>query len=76
MYFPLLLLGVKPGVKRKSMSHGDEVDLEVLQQLKDIVKPVDQEDQYELSVVATLRSMPAEQRALATLRIQNTASAL
>ena len=53
------------------MSRGDEVDLELLRQLKDFDKPAaDPEDQYGLSVAATLRSMPPEQRALAKLKIQ------
>ena len=43
------------------MSRGDEVDLEILRQLKDTERIADQDDQYGLSVVATLRSMPPEQ---------------
>ena len=50
------------------MSRGDEVDLELLWQIKNFDKPADPEDQYGLSVVATLR-MPLEQRALAKLKI-------
>ena len=46
------------------MSRGDKVDLEILRQLNDIEKPADQEDQYRLSVVATLRRMPQNKEPL------------
>ena len=70
VHFSVMLYRLKAGIKRKSTSHGDEVDLELLRQIKDFDKPVDPEDQYGLSVAATLRSMPPEQRALAKLRIK------
>lgn len=52
----------------------DEVDLEILRQLKDLEKKEpeepDEEDMYAKSVAATLKKMSPEQRAMAKLKIQ------
>ena len=65
-----MLYRMKDGIKRKSMSREDEVDLERLRLIKDFDKPAEPEDQYGLSVAEQLRSMPQKQRALAKLKIQ------
>ena len=52
----------------------DEVDLEILRQLKDLDKKEpeqpDEEDLYAKSVAGTLKKMTPEQRAMAKLKIQ------
>ena len=59
----------KPGKKRKSEAPADEVDTEILRQLKQ-GQELDEEDHYRQSVAGTLRKMSPEQRALAKIRIQ------
>lgn len=55
------------------MAPADEVDLEIIRQLKGMEKQgqeLDEEDHYGQSVAGTLRKMSPEQRALAKMRIQ------
>lgn len=59
--------------KRICVAPADEIELEILHQLKGLEKSekeIDEEDQYSRSVVATLRNMSSEQRALAKIKIQ------
>ena len=55
------------------MAPADEVDMEIIRQLKGLEKQgqeLDEEDHYGQSVAGTLRKMSPEQRALAKMRIQ------
>lgn len=55
------------GKRRKCSASADEVDVEILPQLKGLDKPqkeVDEEELYSQSVAATLRNMTSEQRAI------------
>lgn len=61
----------KRGVKRKCVTPADEVDLQILQNLKEMQQNVSEEEElFGKSVAASIRNMPPEQRAMAKIRIQ------
>ena len=67
----LILTCRKRGVKRKCVTPADEVDLQILQNLKEMQQNVSEEEElFGKSVAASIRNMPPEQRAMAKIRIQ------